>query len=260
MRIALIGCGNMGQAILAGQHRKHHVSVVEPRAERRRYLKRKYRCVFRDAAQAVRGADVVVLAVKPQDFPLILGELAAFDLKRPLVISIAAGITTGFIEKAFKAPVRVVRAMPNLPAVIGEGVTSLTRGRYASSRDMKTAVMVFSGLGGVVTVKESLVDAVTALSGSGPAYVFFFAECLIASAARLGLTPEQARDLAYQTLSGSARLLMKSKDTAGVLRQKVTSKGGTTQAALDVLMKRDTAGIFNAALKAARDRARALAK
>lgn len=260
MRIALIGAGNMGEAILAGIHKKHACLVCEPRIERQAYLKKKYRVTISPVDLAVKAADAIVLAVKPQDFPELLAEISTFPLKGKLFISIAAGITTRFIEKALKRPVRVVRVMPNLPALIGEGMAGIARGKRATPKDMKIAREVFQTVGDVVIVKESMLDAVTAVSGSGPAYVFLFVESLIKAARKLGFSEAEAKTLVYQTLLGSTHMLAKSDDSAATLRLKVTSKGGTTQAATDVFMKKEILGMFEAALKAARNRARELAK
>ncbi|MBF0486062.1 MAG: pyrroline-5-carboxylate reductase [Candidatus Omnitrophica bacterium] len=260
MHIALIGCGNMGEAILAGLHKKNKFSVVELRAERRQQLKKKYRIALTDVPGAVKNADVVVLAVKPQDFLPLLDSLANCSLKNKLIISIAAGITTAYIEKALKQPVRVVRVMPNLPAVIGEGMTGLSRGKKATPADIRRAVQIFAAIGDTVVVREGMLNGLTAVSGSGPAYVFLFAECMMTAAQRLGFKEAEARLLVYKTLSGSAHMLAKSQDSAEALRQKVTSKGGTTAAAVDVFMKRNITGMFDAALKAARNRAKELSK
>jgi len=260
MKIALIGAGNMGEAILAGTHRKHRLLVVEPRKSRQVFLRRKYRCVFGALDLVVKSADVIVLAVKPQDFPMVLAELATVPLKGKLVISIAAGVTTRFVEKALRQPVRVVRVMPNLPALIGEGVTAITRGSRATHGDLERATQIFSAVGATLIVKENMMNAVTALSGSGPAYVFLFVECLMEAARKTGFDDKEARELVYKTLLGSAHMLTKSSDNAETLRLMVTSKGGTTQAATDVFMKRDIFGVYSAGLKAARDRAKELSK
>lgn len=260
MTIAFIGCGNMGEGILSGINGKHACVVCETRAERRLYLKKKYRCVFADSpAEAVKGANMVLLAVKPQDLPAALAEIKP-AAGRQLFVSIAAGVTAAFIERALGANVRVVRTMPNLPAMINEGVTALSAGRHATARDLKAAREILGAVGPVLVVPEKMINAVTAVSGSGPAYVFLFVECLMAAARKFGFSEDQARTLVYQTLLGSAHMLAKSGDSAQVLRQKVTSKGGTTQAATAVFMERDISGIFMAALKAARDRAVELAK
>jgi pyrroline-5-carboxylate reductase len=260
MRIALIGAGNMGEAILAGIHTKNSCFVCEPRLERQVYLAKKYRVKIGPVAEVVQAAEVVILAVKPQDFPELLAEISSRPVKGKLFISIAAGITTSFVEKALKQSVRVVRVMPNLPALIGEGMAGLTAGKRATLKDIKLAESIFRAVGGTVVVKETMLDAVTAVSGSGPAYVFLFVECMMKAARKLGLSEAEAKTLVYKTLVGSAHMLAGSADSAEVLRQKVTSKGGTTLAAMDVFMQKDIYGMFEAAMKAARDRSKELAK
>ncbi len=260
MKIALIGAGNMGEAILAGLHQKQGFLICEPRPDRRVYLQAKYRCTFGSLLDVVKRSEVVILAVKPQDFPVVLGELKDVSFKGKLIISLAAGITTKYIEKSFKTPVRVVRVMPNLPALVGDGVTGLTKGSRATPRDLATAKEIFAAVGSTVVVKEDMMDAVTAVSGSGPAYVFLFVESMMRAAGKLGFNEKEARGLVYKTLTGSAEMLMKSEDTAEALRIKVTSKGGTTQAATDVFMAKDMMGMFEAALKAARQRAKELSR
>ena len=260
MKIGFIGCGNMGEAILAGVHAKHACRVCESRAERRAFLKKKYRVTMAELADVIDAVDIVILSVKPQDIGVVLDAVRGRPLGNKLFISIAAGIKTVSLEKALGKGVRVVRVMPNLPAMAGEGMSGICRGKKASAADLASASVIFNAIGRTVIVPEMLMDAVTAVSGSGPAYVFFFAECLMQAARQLGFNAREAKELVYQTLAGSVRLLLESPDTADVLRRKVTSKGGTTEAALAVLEKKDMAGIFSEALYAARARAQQLSK
>ena len=260
MKIAFIGAGNMGEAILAGLYKKHACVICEARAQRRAYLKRKYRVTCTDSlVEAVNGKDIVILAVKPQDLPEVL-ELIRPSVRKQLFVSIAAGVTSGFIEKALGGKVRVVRTMPNLPAMVGEGITGVASGKFATPLDLRRAQELLKSVGPVVVVPEKMINAVTAVSGSGPAYVFLVVECLINAALKLGFTEIEAKNLVYQTLKGSAKMLLQSPDSAAVLRQKVTSKGGTTQAATDVFLGSGIESIFIKALAAARDRAKELAK
>ena len=259
MKIAFIGCGNMGEAILAGIHKKYSCYACEPRAERQAALKKKYRVTFGMAADVGKVADVVILAVKPQDLPDVLVEIRELPIGKKLFISIAAGVTTASIEKKLGGA-RVVRVMPNLPAMAGEGMSGLCRGRKAAPKDAALAKSFFDAIGCTVIVPEKMMDAVTAVSGSGPAYVFLVAECWMKAARKLGFSEKEARELVYQTLTGSVHMLARSADTAEVLRQKVTSKGGTTQAAMDVFLKKNISGMFEAALKAAQARAKQLSK
>ncbi len=259
MKIALIGAGNMGEAILSGLHKKYTCVICEARAERCVYLKKKYRCSFVDSPVfALTGADVVLLAVKPQDMAVVLSSMKP-ALGRQLFISIAAGITASFIEKALGGNVRVVRSMPNLPALIAQGVTAVSGGKYATSGDLKKAQDILMSVGPVMVVPEKMMNAVTAVSGSGPAYVFLLAESMMKAARKFGFSESEAELLVVQTLRGSAEMLTQSQDTAEGLRQKVTSKGGTTQAATDMLMAKDMPGVLLAAMSAAKDRAKELA-
>ena len=180
--------------------------------------------------------------------------------RHKIYISIAAGLTTRFFEKHLGEKISVVRAMPNMPALIGEGVTGVCAGRFTNSSDLKLAQEILGALGKTIIVKESMMDAVTAVSGSGPAYVFLFVEQWIAAAKKLGFKAVEAKHLVYQTLLGSAHLLEKSEFDAATLRAKVTSKGGTTQAAMDVFAKGKLSQLMKNALVAAKNRAGELAK
>lgn len=259
MKVAFIGCGNMGEAILAGIYQKYVCLVCEPRMERQAELAKKYGVKFGMVADAVKAADVVVLAVKPQDMPDVLAEIRTLSYQKKLFVSIAAGITTASIEKGLKGA-RVVRVMPNLPAMTGAGMSGICRGGKATPKDIALVKSFFDAVGTSVVVPENMMDAVTAVSGSGPAYVFLVVECWIKAAMKLGFTAKDARSLVYQTLAGSTKMLQASADDAGALRQRVTSKGGTTQAAMDVFLKSEIDKIYVKALKAARTRARELSK
>lgn len=260
--IVLIGGGNMGEALIKGLHKTSTIYVIEADAKRAAYLKKNYSLKIAALTEAMKVAEVVIFAVKPQD---MLTAIAAINEVRPpsvnpLYISIAAGLTTTFFEKHLGGKPRVVRSMPNMPGLIGEGITGVSKGRLATASDESLAVNILSTIGQVVKVKESQIDAITAVSGSGPAYVFLFVEQWIKAAVKLGFTYDQAKQLVYQTLLGSAHLLMKSEFEAGVLREKVTSKGGTTAAALEVFSKAKFEQIFKTALGAANKRAKQLAK
>lgn len=258
--IGIIGCGNMGTAILTGIGRRFSVRVCEADPKRARALKRRFGVKVADVAEVAAGSRVIILAVKPQNFEEVLGTLRWCVRKDHLIISIAAGITCRYIEQRLGQKVHVVRTMPNLPAQVGEAITAICRGRYAPSGDVKAARQIFNCIGKTVVVEERWMDAVTAVSGSGPGYVFYFVECLEKAARSLGLNPLLARELVAQIMKGSARLLEQSGAAADVLRARVTSKGGTTQAALVVFEKRKTEKIFQQALHAARKRAKELSK
>ncbi len=250
----------MGEALVRGLYKTHSVVVVDPSTPRIMLLKKKYDVEVSEIEILVpdKSANIIILAVKPQDMEGVLKRYTQTDGK--LFISIAAGLTTKFFEKRLGGKVRVVRAMPNLPALINEGITGICAGKYATRADLKTSQRILSTIGKTVVVKEAMMDVVTAVSGSGPAYVFLFVEQWINAAVKLGFDPVQARRLVYRTLLGSAHLLEQSPLDAGELRAKVTSKGGTTQAAMDVFSKGKFDQLIYKALLAAKKRAKELAK
>ena len=257
LRVGIIGGGNMGEALIKGLHKSHSVSVVESNSQRAAYLKKKYRVSVANLSESVKSSSVIVLAVKPQDMEALLKQI--LDSKNKLFISIAAGLTTKFFEKYLRGA-RVIRCMPNMPALIGQGITGLCGGKNAKASDIKIAQEILKTIGQTVVVKESAIDAITAVSGSGPAYIFLFVEYWMKTAQSLGLKESEAKALVYQTLIGSANLLEQSSFTAGELRTKVTSKGGTTQAAMDVFFKGKLDQLIKQALLAAKKRAKELSK
>lgn len=260
IKVGIIGGGNMGAAIIARIRKNYALGVCEADASRAAQLKKKFRVKTQDLAQLAAGAKVIILAVKPQDFDAVLQQLRPVIKPAQLVISIAAGITTLYIEKRLPGRIRVVRTMPNMPAMIGEGITALAAGQQATSADMRLAAKILGYVGRTVVVKEDLLDAVTAVSGSGPAYVFLFAECLLQAARSLGMDEKLSHTLVAETLLGSVHLLTQSKESAADLRARVTSKGGTTQAAMDVFLGRKLNDVFIEALTAAKNRAKELSK
>lgn len=260
MKIGIIGGGNMGMAILSRIVKKYQVAVCEQDETRANFLRKKFKTAIKDLPSLVKDSSVIIVAVKPQDIDLVLDGMGRGVSEKKLVISIAAGITTAFLEKKLGGRVRVIRAMPNLPAQIAESITAVCAGKYASAVDVKDACKIFDCIGETAVLSEDLIDSVTAVSGSGPAYVFLFAECLIAAAESLGLTKELSKKLVVKTLMGSIHLLERQKEDPAALRQRVTSKGGTTQAAMDVFSRRELEKIFSEALSAARTRAGKLSK
>lgn len=259
-KLGIIGGGNMGEAIIAGSLKKFFVSVCEKDVSRQKYLLKNYKIPSYNLKKLSEISDIMILAIKPQDFDEALKELAPSLQKKTLVISIAAGITTQYIERGLGKNIRVVRAMPNLPALIQRGVTAISRGRFAKTSDLNLAKKIFDYIGSTVIVKESSINAITAVSGSGPAYVFLFMECLIAAAEDLGLSKDLALKLVRQTFSGSIALVEKKNADPAGLRVKVTSKGGTTQAAMDVFAKNKFDKIVKKALQAAKRRAKELSR
>jgi pyrroline-5-carboxylate reductase len=261
--IAFIGAGNMAEALVKGLLRAgippHHLTATDVRPERIDY----FRSAFGIRAQgdnraAALAASVVVLAVKPQQMAEALADLAdAAD--RALFISIAAGIPTARIERALGGVARVVRAMPNTPALVGAGISALCAGAHAGPDDLALAEALLQAVGATVRIDESLMDAVTAVSGSGPAYVFRLMEAMEAAGVEQGLPPAAARALVLATVAGAGALAKASGRSPSELREQVTSKGGTTEAALKVLDEKDLMGAFSAAIAAAARRARELA-
>ena len=259
MKIAVLGGGNMAGALIGGLLAKGYpaadLSVVEVVPQARENLVARYKVHVSEAADAVTlAADTLVLAVKPQDMKQAVAPLAG-RLGRALVISIAAGIRLEDLSRWLGGHSRLVRVMPNTPALVGEGMAGLFARAEVSAEEKKRAESILGAVGKTVWVDdEALIDPVTAVSGSGPAYVFYFIEALEKAGAQLGLAPEAARALAIQTFVGAAKLAAESPDAPGVLREKVTSKGGTTEAALKVFAAEDIAGSIGKALKAASDR------
>lgn len=257
--IEFLGGGRMGEALLAGLLAGGHLAVtdlvvVERDAPRRAALVARHPGLH-VVEHPVAARDVVV-CTKPGDVAAALAAATAAGLDR--VVSIAAGVTTASIE-AVLAPalgaVPVVRAMPNTPALVGAGATAIAPGSHATDADLDDAEALLSPVGLVVRVDESLLDAVTAVSGSGPAYVFLLAEAMIDAGTAAGLARSDAEALVGQTLLGAARLLSEQDDDAASLRAAVTSPGGTTEAAIAVLEDRDLRGAMAAAIDAAVRRA-----
>lgn len=262
VRIAVLGGGVMGETLASGFLRyvtpRPEVVVAEKRAERAEELRREHGVAIADAEDAVRGARVVVLVVKPQDTPALLAEVGPAVAPGTLVISIAAGIRTATIEAALPAGVDVVRAMPNTPARVDRGVTGISPGAHCSPAGLELADTLMASVGAVFAVPEELQDAVTAVSGSGPAYVFFLAEAMTAAAVDLGLDAEMAARMVTHTILGAATLLDASGESAETLRRNVTSPNGTTAAAIGTMEQLGVHPAVVAALTAARDRSREL--
>jgi pyrroline-5-carboxylate reductase len=263
--IGIIGGGNMGEALIKGltKNKLFRIYVCEANSARINALKEKYKISYEENIRSlISKVDIIILAVKPQDMDAPLSQLRNDDSKEDkLFISIAAGLTTKFFEKHLGNKARVVRAMPNMPALEGQSMTAICKGRFANSVDVKQARGILTSIGEVIIVEEKYMDAITAVSGSGPAYVFLFVEQWISAAENLGFDKTQARQLVYKTLLGSVHLLKQSDFDATELRAKVTSKGGTTEAAMKVFFKGDKFGkLMKDALLAAKKRAKELAK
>ena len=264
--IAFIGGGNMARSLIGGLVARGQVPaalrVAEPVPALRDALAAQFGVpVFATAAEAATGAGTWVLAVKPQVLRAVCEELAPLAQdQRPLLVSIAAGITSGQIDRWLGGGQAVVRTMPNTPALLGAGATGLYANPAvdAVGRQSAQALMQATGITAWIT-DEALMDAVTAVSGSGPAYVFLLAEALQAAGEAQGLAPETARALVNQTLLGAARMLDGSDEPAALLRQRVTSPGGTTQAAIETFEAGGFRALVDQAVAAATRRGRELA-
>ena len=263
-RIAFLGGGNMAEAIIGGLlaggvSMERNVAAADVSAERRALLAEKYGIGTPETgAEAVRGADVVVLAVKPQQAAEALAAAREAFTDRQLLVSICAGLPTAALEK--QMPARTVRAMPNLPALVRRGVTAVCRGARATEADLDLVEQLFAAVGTVVRLPEERMNEVTALSGSGPGYVFAFVEAMAEAAVGMGLSPETARKMAIETVRGAAELAAQTGEDPAELRRRVSSKGGTTLAGLAAMAAGGFSAAVAAGMKAARDRAAELAR
>lgn len=264
-KLAVLGGGKMGEALVggllaSGWRSADEIAVTGRREERLAELSKNYGVeVTTDNAAAVSGATVVVLAVKPQDIEPLLAEISAHVSEDQTVLSVVAAIPTSFIEERLGAPVAVVRAMPNTPSVVHEGMAGIAAGKHADEDHTALAREVLEHVGRVVVVPESYLDAVTAISGSGPAYFALLAEAMIEAGILLGLSREISTDLVVQTMLGSAKLLRDGDMHPVELREMVTSPGGTTIRAIRVLEQSGVRAAFLNAIQAAMERSQELA-
>ncbi|HEX6690518.1 MAG TPA: pyrroline-5-carboxylate reductase [Burkholderiales bacterium] len=259
MKIAFLGGGNMASALIGGLiangHDAARISVIEMSPAAREKLGARYPVRVTTAPDdAMKGADTLVLAVKPQDMRRALASLGS-EVRGALVISVAAGITLDTLSRWLGGHRRIVRCMPNTPGLIGAGITGLYASPDVGEQERKKAETILRAVGEVVWLsEEKLIDPVTAVSASGPAYVFWFIEQLAASAVKLGIPRDDALKLAKQTVLGAAMLASSSEDSPETLRKNVTSKGGTTEAALNVFEQEKLAERFLRAVEAASKR------
>jgi len=264
-KIAFVGGGNMASALIGGLVARGHdatrISVIELSPAAREKLAARHPVRVTTAPDvAMKGADTVVLAVKPQDMKRALASLGS-EVRGALVISVAAGIGIETLSRWLGGHRRIVRCMPNTPALIGAGITGLYASQDVGQEDRKKAETILSAVGEVVWLaEERLLDPVTAVSASGPAYVFWFIEQLAASAVKLGIPKDDALKLAKHTVLGAARLAVSSDKDPSELRKDVTSKGGTTEAALNVFEEEKLAERFIRAVEAASKRGEEMGK
>lgn len=284
-RIAIIGGGSIGEALLSGLLRAGRqvkdLVVTERMPDRANYLAQTYSVLVTSAADAVENATFVVVAVKPADVEPVIADLANAtaaaenDSAEQVFVTVVAGITIAYFESKLPAGTPVVRAMPNAAALVGAGVTALAKGRFVTPQQLEEVSALFDAVGGVLTVPESQLDAVTAVSGSGPAYFFLLVEALVDAGVGVGLSRQVATDLAAQTMAGSAAMLLERMEqdqggangelmglrvdlTASRLRAAVTSPGGTTAAALRELERGGFRMAVDAAVQAAKSRSEQL--
>lgn len=262
--LGVIGAGVMGETLIAGLLRAgwaaDDIITADRHSARLEEIRNRHGVGIGDTSSVAGRADTVVLVVKPQDIGEVLPEVAAALRPGCLVVSLCAGITTATIEEALPPGTPVVRVMPNTPAQVDEGMAAISAGTTATQDHVEHVMALLSAVGEVVVVPEKYQDAVTAISGSGPAYLYFVVEAMIDAGVMLGLPRDTATTLVVQTMYGSAKLLAESGEHPTVLKERVTSPGGTTAAALRELESHKVKAAFITAMEAARDRSRALAR
>ena len=261
--LAILGAGVMGETVLSGLLRAgwhaDQIVATDRRLERQHELTARYGIKMLENTEAVAEAETVILVVKPQDMSDLLSEIAESIKPGTLVVSLAAGVDTTFIESRLPEGVAVVRVMPNTPAQVDEGMAAISPGSHSTQDHLERVTEILSATGRVITVPERYQDAVTAISGTGPAYLFFVVEAMIEAGVHLGLPRDTATELVVQTMLGSAKLLRETGEHPTVLRERVTSPGGTTAAAVRQLEDHKVRAAFLRAMEAARDRSRELA-
>jgi len=262
--VVFLGTGNMAEALLKGLLREgtadpEEIVCAEPRPERREEIANRYGVeVTGDNRAAAAEGDLIILSVKPQVVEAVLAEIAPAIDAAKLLVSIAAGVSIATLARALPAGTRIVRTMPNTPALVGAGATALARGPHASEADLTVARALFEAVGTAVVVDEPLLDGVTGLSGSGPAYVFLAIEVLADGGVKAGLPRPAAVALAAQTVLGAARLVLETGRHPGELKDMVTSPGGTTIAGVHALEARGFRAALIEAVEASARRSREL--
>ena len=262
-KLGFIGVGNMGEALVKGLIASKaaapaQIRVSARRRERVEELEKLYRVRGGSNGEVARESDVVVLAVKPQILDQVLRDIAGELSRDKLIVSVAAGVPIAAIERRLRPPVRIVRAMPNTPATVGAAATAMALGEHATEADLATAKTIFDSVGVTVVLEESQLDAVTGLSGSGPAYLFLIIEALADAGVKVGLSRRASMQLAAQTVLGSAKLLIESGQHPGMLKDGVTSPGGTAIAGLHTLEAGGLRNVLMNAVEAATRRSREL--
>jgi pyrroline-5-carboxylate reductase len=263
-QLGILGAGNMAEAIARGVLRggtikPNEIIAADVSPQRREFFESELKINAVEDNRAVAAqSQMLLLSVKPQMCKAVLEGIAEVTHPDATIISIMAGISSRYIDSALGGNRRVVRTMPNTPMLVGEGMVAISAGQHAQPSDMAKARGMFEAAASVIEVREDQIDAVTAVSGSGPAYFFFLVEQMIAAGIRLGLSPEAAHLLATKTAMGAAKMLTTSTDTPQELRRKVTSPGGTTNAAISTMESLQLSSIILQAMQACADRSKEL--
>ncbi len=264
LSVGMVGGGQMGEALIRGMIESdliaaENITVAEPMGRRREYLEKTYKVNGVESPAELTGtSQVILLAIKPQIMEPVLRQYSAHFTEEHLLISIAAGIPLACIELLAGENLRIIRVMPNTPALVLAGASAMSGNQNIRQEDMEIAQQIFSAVGTCIEVAENLLDAVTGLSGSGPGYVFTFLEAMIDGGVLSGLPRSVAEQLAIQTLYGSAKLAMETKEPAAVLKGRVTSPGGTTITGIQALEEGGLRGTVMTAVEAATERSKAL--
>jgi pyrroline-5-carboxylate reductase len=262
-KLGFIGAGNMGEALVKGliatkAAAPAQILVSARRRERIQEMEKLYGVRGGTNSEVARHGDVIVLAVKPQILDQVLRDISGDVSREKLIVSVAAGVPIAAIERRLHPPMRIVRAMPNTPATVAAGATAMALGEHATDADLETAKTIFDSVGLTVVLEESQLDAVTGLSGSGPAYLFLIIEALADAGVKVGLSRRASLQLAAQTVLGSAKLLIESGQHPGMLKDGVTSPGGTAIAGLHTLEAGGLRNVLMNAVEAATRRSREL--
>ena len=261
-KLGFVGTGKMAEAIIKGlldsqMLDKSQISAYEKSKERAKFIEEKYKIFFFDNLQElIKEARYILIAVKPQNIVEVLKEASiSLSKDKNVLISIAAGVSTGFFENYLKQNIGVIRVMPNSPALLGKGICAISLGKYVKESDLNFAIEIFKNIGDYIIVDEGSQNVITALSGSGPAYFFLFCKALINSAIKRGLGREDAVKLVLKTMEGSSEMLKTFNGKTDELIKMVASPGGTTEAALKTFLERDFENIVFEALLSAENRA-----
>jgi len=263
-KLVFIGAGNMAEALVRGILKadlieKDNLLVTDVESKRLKFFYEELGINgLSNNKEGIRERDIIVLSIKPQVIANVLTEISGCIKPSQKIISIAAGITTKFIEFKIGKEIPVIRVMPNTPALVGHGIAGICPGRYAQIEDLELAKAIFEGVGKVVIVKEDLMNAITALSGCGPGYIFAIIEILAAAGRALGLPQDISLTLTIETVEGAVKMLKETGEDPAILRAKVTSPGGATLAALNVLEEKGIRATFLQAITAAANRSKEL--